>query len=169
VVIGPHEVVRPRLARRVGAVGLVPMVLGEGRCIGGQRPVDLVGGDMQESEGRPLRPVQARPVAPRCLQEPEGPHHIRLDEGLGPMDRAVHMGLGREVHDRPRAVLGEQPGHQRRVPDIPLREGVPRVPIERGQIPAVPGIRQQVEGHDRFAGLGEPVQDEVAADESRPA
>ena len=79
------------------------------------------------------------------------------------------MGLGREVDDRPGAMLGQEPGDQRRIPDLPLHEGVPRVPLERGQVPAVPGVGQEVQGHEGLAGLSEPVQDEVAPDEPRPS
>ena len=43
--------VRGGLARRVRAIGLILLGLGKGGIGRGERSVDLVGGDMEETEG----------------------------------------------------------------------------------------------------------------------
>ena len=55
---------------------------------------------MEEAEGIALCVRRAAEVGARGLDQPQGAHDVGLDEGLGPGDRAVHMGLGRAVDDR---------------------------------------------------------------------
>ena len=45
-------------------------------------------------------------------------------------------------------------------------EDVARVAVQRGQVAPVAGVGQRIEIHDRLVGMGQPVQHEVAADES---
>ena len=41
--------------------------------------------------------AQTFPMGPHCLQQLKGAAHIALDKGPRPLDRAVHMALGRQV------------------------------------------------------------------------
>ena len=52
VVPGADQVVARRLARRIGAVRLVGVGFAEGRVVGAERAVDLVGRDVEEAERR---------------------------------------------------------------------------------------------------------------------
>ena len=77
-----------------------------------------------EAEALAPRGVKAAPIAQRLLQQREGADDIGLDEFAGPVDRAVDMALGREVHHIARLVLIEQLPQRRPVADIDLREAV---------------------------------------------
>ena len=91
VMVGTHEMIRGRLARRIGAVRFVLLSLGEGTIRWGKRPVDLVGGNVEESETRFRTVIQSAPVSTRRLQEVKRADNIGLNEFRGAMDRAVHM------------------------------------------------------------------------------
>jgi hypothetical protein len=41
---------------------------------------------------------QALPVGTQRLQQLKGAVHVAVDESGGPLDRAVHMAFGRQVH-----------------------------------------------------------------------
>ena len=87
----------------------------------------------------------------------------------GPVDRAVDVRLGGEVHHRARTVRGEEPVHERRVADVAAHEAVARVAAHRLEVAEVAGVGELVEVHHRLATRGEPVDDEVGADESGAA
>ncbi len=134
--------------------------------VGRQRAVDLVGRHVQEAEGRLLLGRQRAPVAAHGFEQPEGAEHVGLDEVLGPVDGAVHVGFGREVDDGARLVLGQQAVDQRAVADVALHEDVVRIALERRQGLEVAGIGQLVEVDDGLVALREPVENEIGADEA---
>ena len=68
-----HELVRRRLARRIGAVGRGPSILVAGRVFRRQRPVNLVGRDLEEPKRVLFRIRQATPVLPHLIEEVERP------------------------------------------------------------------------------------------------
>jgi hypothetical protein len=103
------------------------------------------------------------------LQEPEGPDHVGRDKILGAVDRAIHVALGGEVDERPRAVLGQEPRHEFAVGDVAPHEPVPRVIGQAREVGQVAGVGELVEVHDRLVGGGEPVEHEVTADEAGAA
>ena len=126
---------------------------------------------MQEAEGR----LRARPAAPlqyarAASSSVEGADDVGLDESRRPVDRAVDVALGGEVHDRARLVLGEEArrpargrrcrrarrrGARRRASDARLRE--------------VARVGELVEVDDRLALGRQPVEHEVRADEAGAA
>lgn len=169
VVIGPHQVVGGRLGRRVGTVRLVAVVLGEGRIARCQRAIDFVGGDVEEAECRLRFRLQRAPVGAHFFQQAEGADDVGLDEVLGAVDRAVHMGFRGEVEDRPRLVLGEQAGYQLAIADIAGDEGVPGVAVEAGEVLPVAGVGELVEADHRLVMQGQPVEHEIGADEAGAA
>jgi hypothetical protein len=69
---------------------------------------------MVEAECRPGVALQRGPVGARRFQQREGALDVGLDEGAGPVDAAVDMALGGEVHEGARPVLGEQPVDEQR-------------------------------------------------------
>ncbi len=165
VVIGAHQVVGAGLGSRVGAVGRVGRGLGKGRIALAEAAVHLVGRDMQEAE-RGLRVGGERaPIGARCLEQLEGTHHVGLHEGRGAVDRAVDVALGCEVHDRARLVGREQALEGARVGDVAAHEDVARIARERGEVREVARIGELVEVHHRLAFRGDPVEDEIGADE----
>ena len=99
-----------------------------------QRAVDLVRADVLEAEfvvcGSWFA-VRGAPVGERGLQERGRARHVRADELAGAVDRAVHMRFRREVENRIGLEFRERPIHRRRIADVGLEEGQPRV--GRGQ------------------------------------
>ena len=169
MVITPHEVVSRRLARRIGAVGLVLIGLGEGRIAWRQRAVDLVGGDVQKAEGRLGVGRQRRPVAAGGLQEPERADDVGLNEVFRAVDGAVDMAFCGEMHDRPDRMLAEQRGDQIAVADVATHEDLAAVARDRLQILEVARVGEHVEIDDRLVAGGEPVEDEITADKAGAA
>ncbi len=76
------------------------------------------------------------------------------------------MRFGREVEHGPRAMLVQQTFNQRRVEDAAADEGVLAIRCDRGEVLQVARVGQGVEVDDGFIAGGEPVEDEVAADEA---
>jgi hypothetical protein len=124
VVPGAHEVVGGGLAGGVRAVGLVGLGFGEGRVVGAQRAVHLVGAHMVEAEGGLGFGVQAHPVAAGGFEEGEGAVDVGADEVARAVDAAVHVALGGEVDDGAGLVLGEQAVDEFAVADVAVHEDV---------------------------------------------
>ena len=76
------------------------------------------------------------------------------------------MGFGREMHHGPRSMLPKQVFHEGSVRHIAMNERVQRMGRRGSQMVAVAGVRQGVQRKHRLAIGGEPVEDEVAADEA---
>ena len=169
VVPGAHQVVAGGLAGRVGAVGLEAVRFGEGRCVGCQAAVDLVGAHVQEAERGLLVSRKRRPMRTHRFEQAEGADDVGLNEVFGAMNGAVHMALGGEVDDRAGPVLGQQPGHQRTVADVALHEHMACIALQAGQVFQVARVGEFVEIDDGFGRLGKPVEHEVAADEAGAA
>ena len=55
---------------------------------------------MQETEAFARFALQLAPIGQRLRQQDEGSHHIGLDEGGGPVDRAIDVTFGGQMHDR---------------------------------------------------------------------
>ena len=123
------------------------------------RPVDLVGADVQEARDLQLL---------HRLEQREHAEDVGPEKRVGLHQRAVDVRFGGEVDD------GVDPpddvAHDLRVADVALHERVPRIVGEVGQVRRVPGVRQLVEIDDAVGGVRrEDVADEVGADESASA
>ena len=169
VVGGAHQVVGGGLRRGVGAVRRVGRRLAKRRVVGPERAVDLVGRDVQEAEGGAARGVEPLQVRARRVEQRLGAEDVRAQERRRVVDRAVDVGLGGEVDEGRRAVLGEQARHQRRVADVAADELVAGVAGEAGQVLRVSGVGQRVEIDDARPAPGARQPDERRADEARAA
>src|SRR5262249_59437288 len=90
------------------------------------------------------------------------------EKRIGLHQRAVDVGLGREVQDRVDA--SHHVAHDLRVAYIALHERVARIARDVGQVCRVPGVGQLVEIDDAVVGMrGEDVPDEIGADEPAAA
>jgi hypothetical protein len=85
------------------------------------------------------------------------------------MDRPIDMRLGGKIDDRPRPVPCQQLRHDCAIADVAAHEFVPGIMGKRSEIAEVAGVGEQVEIEDRLALCGEPIQDEVGADEAGAA
>ena len=166
VVVGAHEVVAGGLARRVRTVGFVAVGFGERRIHLGQRPIDFVGGDVQEAEVVLRFGGEAVPVGADGFEEAEGADDVGLDKVFRAVDAAVDVRFGGKVDDGARLVLGEQPGDEVEVADVALDEAVALVAAQGCEVLEIAGIRERVQVDDGFIGLRQPVEDEVAADKT---
>jgi hypothetical protein len=145
---GADQVIGGRLGGRIGAAGIVGRGLAE-LARGTQGAEDLVGRDVVEAEA--LRLALPQPVAPRRLQQIEGAHDIRLNEIPRPVDRAVDVAFGREVHHRVGPVRREDPLERLPVADVGMLEGVERRARDLRQIVEAGGVGEGVEVDDRMA------------------
>ncbi len=95
------------------------------------RSVDLVGADVDHA-----RDVEAT----RGVHHDVGAEAVRVDEVVGPGDRAIDMGLGGEVHD------GVVPGHRflerAGIADVALHEPVARVVVDVAERRQVARVRR---------------------------
>ena len=103
------------------------------------------------------------------FEQLEGADDVGLDEFAGAVDRAVDVRFGGEIDDGARLVLGEQAADKVKVADVALDEGVARVTVQANEVLAVAGVGELVEGDDGLVGLSQPVEDEIAADETGAA
>ncbi len=104
----------------------------------------------------------AEAVLPRVVEQHLGAEHVGEDELGGPEDRAVDVGLGREVDDR----LAARRGRRDRVGvgDVALVELV----LDAFEVRAVARVRELVEDDDGVAVRCQTAR-EGRADEARSA
>ena len=123
---------------------------------------------MQEAEAVLRIAIEPAPVVARGFEQRQGADDIGLHERSRAVDRAIHVRLGREIHDRIRAMFEQQLRHQRSVADIAMYEHVVRIRIDRGQGIAIARVRQGIEV-DHTHARRHCVEHEIAADEAGAA
>ena len=79
------------------------------------------------------------------------------------------MALGREVNDRPDAVTTQERQDKVAVADVTAHEPVAAVVGQRVEVPEIAGVGELVEVDHGLIPVPQPVQDEIASDEARPA
>ena len=163
----PSEVIRGRLARRVGRVRPVRRGIGED-ARATERAVDFVGRDVQETKGLLRAGPQTAPILGCRLEQRHRPLHVGGNEVHGTVDGTIHMGLGREVDHRVRARFGKSPAHGFGVSDVDLLDTVVRSVRSRSQGHDMARVGQHVQGHDLLAGRRQPPH-HTRADEARPS
>ena len=112
---------------------------------------------------------EAIPVPPRGLEQRVGADHVGLDELGRAVDRAVHVGLGGEVHHRSRAELPKYLVQASSVADIDLVEPIARRLRDRAQRLEIAGISELVEVGDLVRRAVDQVPDHCRADETGSA
>jgi hypothetical protein len=103
-----------------------------------------------ETERHLTRRVQPVPVTTRRFEHRVGADDVGFDEGLRAIDRAVHVGLGGQVHHRIRLQPCEQFVQRRLVADVHLTEPITRRVGHIGQRLEIAGVGQFVDV-DHFA------------------
>ena len=121
---------------------------------------------MQKPEPASFVRHRAQPNKREPPQQIEGATDIRLDKVPGAVDRAVDVALRREMDDRPRPVLPEQPLHQHAVVDVSADKNMVGSALQALKVAEVAGVGQLVQIDDGLTGLSQPVEYEVGADES---
>ena len=172
VLVGADEVVAGGLGGGVGGVGFEVVVFGEGRSTQRERAVDLVGGDVEETEGGLPRLGQPGPVLFGAIEQAERTGDVGLDEGLGRVDGAVHVRLGGKIHHGVDRMVGEELRDQRGIADVAVGENIARVTGEVGEIRRGARVGERVEVDELGEGralFSEALADEIAADEAAAA
>ena len=108
-------------------------------------------------------------LAPRGVEEGERADDVGLHERRRPVDGAVDVALGREVHDAVGPVLREEARDLGRVADVDGLEPVAVACSRVAYLVEVAGVRQHVHIDDRVVGLGDKVADERGADKASSA
>ena len=85
-------------------------------------------------------------MLPRGFAKHGGSAHVGLDEREGIHERAVHVRLGGEVHDRIR--LPGQRVHQSCVADVAMDEPISLRALELEQVRSIARVRELVEDGD---------------------
>ena len=101
------------------------------------RTVDFIGGALQKRNGR----------GPANLQEVRGARDIGAHKVTGMLERAIDMGLGREIEDPIDAVFVNEARDQFVVDNVALHEGKARILVGTDEVSAVPGVGELVQ-HD---------------------
>src|SRR5882757_8773570 len=165
LMIGAHQVVRCSFAGGVRRVGRVGTTLVEGRLMGTQRSIDLVGRDVMEAVGR--HDLLVDPQRFRGFEQRVCANDVRSYEIIGTENRAIHVRLRGKVHQRIDLMLLEQRTYIGLVAYVPLDEQIARIACNVRKTVDIPGIRQRVEDHyPAFTRVGQPVVYEVRTDEA---
>ena len=140
VMIGAHEHVAGGLAGRVRRVRRVGRGLGEeaGRA---QAAIDFVGGDVVEA----VAGARGLPRRAAGFQQVEGADDIGVHEIAGAGDRAVHVRLGRQVHDVGDAVPLHDVEDGGLVPQVHLLEDILGMLRHAREVLEAPGVGQAIE------------------------
>ena len=169
VVVGTHQVVGRRLARRVGTVRLVAVGFTECGRILFQRAIDFICGDMQETEGLPLRIRKSGVIGADSFEQAEGADNVGLDEIFRPVDGAVDMRFCSEVDHRAWLMFCQQAGQQIGIGNAAMDEHMASITGQASQILQIAGIGQGIEIEHRFIALRQPVENEIAANKTSTA
>src|ERR1700686_2854164 len=112
---------------------------------------------------------QRRPVNACFFQQMKGAVDIRANKIVGAVDRPVDVTLGGEVDDSAGLFSLQQVAKRIAINNVSLLETIVRMSFYRTQVAEIARVGQFVEIRDmRWLG-GDPMQDEVRADEARAA
>ncbi len=121
---------------------------------------------MQEAEGAAPRRLEPAPVAQGFLQQRERADHVGVNELAGPVDRAIDMALGGEIHHPMRLVAIEQGAQCRPIADIDLGECVARIAGGLRNGAQVRRVGELVDVDHKGVGVVEQMADDRRADEA---
>ena len=122
-----------------------------------------------EAEGRAPRRRQRGVVAPRLVQQGEGADDVGLDERGRAVDRAIDVGLRREVHHRVGLVGREDLAHRGGIGDVGADQHVARMAACLLQRLLRGGIGQLVDVDHHVVGVAHQVAHHGGSDEAASA
>ena len=166
MVPGTYEVIAGGLAGAVGAIRFVLVGFRERWIFFTQRTIDFVSRYMQKAESSLLIFWQVVPVTAYGFEQVKGADDVGLNEFTRTMNGAIHMALGGEVDDSTGLGIGQQVGHQSTITNVATNKLVAWVTFQLCQVLEVSGVSKQIEIHNWFIALLEPVEDEVGTDEA---
>ncbi len=125
-----REMIRGRLAGRVGRAWIVPRLFGEGAGLT-QAAENLVRGNMQKPEAVLARARQGLPVFARGFKERTRADHVRGDESCRPAYGPIDVEFGREMNDCIRLRALENAPDILAVTDVEFMKNVTGLPSTR--------------------------------------
>ncbi|MNP28632.1 hypothetical protein D3C76_1216080 [compost metagenome] len=131
--------------RRAGCIGCG---FGEQVIRAFQVAIHLIGGNMVKAECALLRRRQVTPIAAGRFEQAVSADNIGLDKVRRPIDGAIHMGFGRQVHHHSWLKLGKHHIECSTVADIHLIKAVTRRLSHRSNRFKVAGVGKFVEISD---------------------
>ena len=156
------------LARRIGRVGGVRGCFVE-EPLGPEGAIDLVGRNVEETEGLLFRLVKLCKEMAGNLEELEGTNDIGADELPRAVDRAIDMAFGGKIHHRRRLGLLKELADIVAFSNISLDKTVTGALSNIGQALETTSIGQLIENNDLRLGMVEDVANEVGTDEAGPS
>ena len=109
------------------------------------------------------------PVGAHGFKQAKCADDIGLNKLFGAVNGAVHMRLRGEVNDGANGVASEQFADQFVVGNIAVHKSVRGVRGKRVEIVWVAGVGERIKINHGFIAVGEPILNEIAADEARAA
>ncbi len=153
---------------RIGRIRAVGRRLGE-EAFFAKRAEHLVGRNVMEAERVLPRRRQGAPEAERRLQQRVGADDIGLNEFARPVDRAVDVAFGGQMHDDVGPEGGEDLLHARGVDDVGAGERIARIGGDRRQRFKIAGVGQLVDDENAMPRLADDRADHGGADEAGAA
>src|SRR6266478_4436969 len=121
---------------------------------------------MQETERRAIGLGQRRPVGSRFFEQAECTVDVGADEIIGAVDGAVDVALSGEVNDGAGPLALEQVAQKIAIDDVAVCEAIARVSFDGAQVVEIARVRQLVEIQDARAFRGNPLENEIRANEA---
>ena len=109
------------------------------------------------------------PVSAHGFKQAKCADNVGLNKFFGAVNGAVYMGLRGEVNDGANGVASEQFADQFAVGNVAVHKSVRGVRGKRVEIVGVAGVGERVQIDHGFIAVGEPILNEIAADEARAA
>ncbi|MNE20395.1 hypothetical protein D3C80_1135120 [compost metagenome] len=152
--------------RRAGCIGCG---FGEQVIRAFQVAIHLIGGNMVKAECALLRRRQVTPITAGRFEQAVSADNIGLDKVRRPIDGAIHMGFGRQVHYRRGLKLAEYHIERSTVADIYLIEAIAWRIGHRSQRLEIASIGKFVEVGDLCGSVSEQVANHCGANKAGTA
>src|SRR5260370_41652919 len=122
---------------------------------------------MQETERRAIGLGKHRPVGSRFFEQAESAVDIGADEIVGAVDGAVDVALSGEVNDSAGSLALEQVAQKIAIDNVALLAAIARVGFDGTPVVEIASVGQLVEIQDSRAFRGNPLENEIRANEAR--
>ena len=120
-----------------------------------------------ETKRRAIRFRQRRPISARFFKQAECAVDVGANKIVGAVDGPVDMALGGEMNDRARLFAPKQIAQTISVDDVAPLKAIARIAFDGSQVLEIAGVSQLVEIDDPRTLRGNPLENEIRADEAR--
>src|SRR5208337_1586968 len=110
-----------------------------------------------------------QPIGTCFFEQVEGAVDVGADEIVGAVDGAVNVALGGEVNDGAGLSAPQQAAHKIAIDDVALLEAIARMGFDGTQVVEIARVCQLIEIQDARGFGGNPLENEIRANESSAA